>query len=43
MNKRLASIYAEGHSNNSLFAGVDPSHTYAPTYTSRLLKGAFSK
>ncbi len=43
MNKRLASIYAEGHSKNSIFASVDPSHTYAPTYTSRLLKEAFSK
>lgn len=41
MNKRLASIYAEGHSHNSLFSRVDPSHTYAPTYTSRLLKEAF--
>lgn len=43
MNKRLASIYAEGHSNNSLFASADPTHTYAPTYTPRLLKEAFSK
>ena len=37
----LASIYAAGHSNNSLFANTDPTHTYAPTYTSRLLKNAF--
>jgi hypothetical protein len=41
MNRRLASIYAEGHSNNSLFASADPTHTYAPTYTSRLLKKTF--
>ena len=41
MNRRLASIYAEGHSNNSLFAKADPTHTYAPTHTSRLLKKTF--
>lgn len=43
MNTKLASIYAEGHRNNSLFASVDPGYTYAPTYTSRLLKEALSK
>ena len=41
MNRKLASIYAEGHSNNSLFANADPTHTYAPTHTSRLLKKTF--
>jgi hypothetical protein len=38
---KFASIYAEGHSNNSLFAEGDPTHTYAPTYTSRLLRKFF--
>ena len=41
MNRMLASIYAQGHSNNSLFAKADPTHTYAPTHTSRLLKKTF--
>jgi hypothetical protein len=38
---KVASIFAEGHSNNSLFAKNDPTHTYAPTHTSRLLRQAF--
>jgi hypothetical protein len=38
MTIKVASIYADGHCNNSLFAQNDPTHTYAPTYTSRLLK-----
>lgn len=38
MTMKVASIYADGHSNNSLFAHNDPLHTYAPTYTSRLLR-----
>jgi hypothetical protein len=38
MTIKSASIYADGHSNNSLFAQNDPTNTYAPTYTSRLLK-----
>ena len=37
---KIASIYAAGHSNNSLFAQSDPTHTYAPTYTSRLLRAS---
>lgn len=41
MKKRFASVYAEGHSNNSLFANSNPTHTYAPTYTSRLLRTSF--
>ena len=40
MSMKLASIYAAGQSNNSLFAENDPTHTYAPTYTSRLLRDA---
>ncbi|MDP3122728.1 glycosyltransferase family 10 domain-containing protein [Polynucleobacter sp.] len=38
---RVASIFAEGHKNNSLFAENDPTHTYAPTHTSRSLRKAF--
>lgn len=41
MTIKIASVYAEGQSNNSLFSGNDPTHTYAPTYTSRLLRSAF--
>jgi len=41
MIMKLASIYAAGQSNNSLFAEKDPTYTYAPTYTSRLLRNAF--
>ena len=41
MNMKLASIFAEGQKNNSLFAESDPAHTYAPTYTSRLLRKFF--
>lgn len=40
---RQASIYAEGHSQNSLFALNDPTHTYAPTFTSRLLRSSLLK
>jgi hypothetical protein len=40
MTIKIASIYADGHSINSLFAQNDPTHTYAPTYTSRLLRSA---
>jgi hypothetical protein len=40
MTIKIASIFAAGHSNNSLFAQDDPTHTYAPTYTSRLLKSS---
>ena len=38
---KFASIYAEGYSDNRLFAEKDPTHTYAPTYTSRLLRNTF--
>ena len=38
---KFASIYAEGYSNNRLFAEKDPTQTYAPTYTSRLLRNTF--
>jgi hypothetical protein len=41
MTMRTASIYADGHKKNSLFSENDPTHTYAPTYTSRLLRQAF--
>ena len=40
---KIASIYAESHGNNSLFAQHDPTHTYAPTYTSRLLRDSLLK
>jgi hypothetical protein len=32
MTIKIASVYADGHRNNSLFAQNDPTHTYAPTY-----------
>jgi len=38
MTIRIASVYVDGHGNNSLFAKNDPTHTYAPTYASRLLR-----
>lgn len=34
-------VYADGHSNNSLFATADSVHRYNPTYTPRLLRQAF--
>lgn len=37
-----ASIYQEGHSNNSLFCAEDPVHQYNPTYTPRLLRQEFA-
>jgi alpha(1,3/1,4) fucosyltransferase len=40
MTIKVASVYADGHSKNSLFAQNDPTNTYAPTFTSRLLKEA---
>lgn len=36
-----ANVYADGHSNNSLFALEDAVHRYNPTYTPRLLRQAF--
>lgn len=35
------SVYADGHSNNSLFATEDSVHRYNPTHTPRLLRQAF--
>ena len=40
MTIKFASIYADGYGNNSLFAQNDPTNTYAPTFTSRLLRTA---
>jgi hypothetical protein len=37
----LGSVFAEGHSNNSLFEEGDPIHRYNPTYTNRLLRDEF--
>jgi hypothetical protein len=37
-----ASIYQEGHSNNSLFCSEDPVHKFNPTYTPRLLRQEFA-
>lgn len=34
-------IFADGHSNNSLFGEEDSAHRYNPTYTPRLLRQAF--
>lgn len=39
----FANIYAEGHSNNSLFGLDDVVHRYNPTYTPRLLRQEFLK
>ena len=36
-----ASVFADGHSNNSLFAESDPVHRFNPTYTPRLLRQTF--
>lgn len=34
-------IFAEGHSNNSIFSENDPSNFYGPTYTFRLIRQLF--
>lgn len=34
-------VYADGHSNNSLFGEEDSTHRYNPTYTPRLLRQGF--
>lgn len=34
-------VYADGHSNNSMFGEKDSTHRYNPTYTPRLLRQAF--
>ncbi len=34
-------VYADGHSNNSLFGAADSVHRYNPTYTPRLLRQTF--
>jgi len=37
----LGSVFAEGHSNNSLFLEADPAHRFNPTFTTRLLRERF--
>jgi hypothetical protein len=39
----LGSVYAEGHSHNSLFQEADPTHRFNPTFTNRLLRDEFRK
>ena len=39
----LGSVFAEGHSNNSLFQEDDPTHRFNPTFTNRLLREEFRK
>jgi hypothetical protein len=39
----LGSVFAEGHSNNSLFQEADPTHRFNPTFTNRLLREEFGK
>jgi hypothetical protein len=37
----LGSVFAAGHSNNSLFQEADPTHRFNPTFTNRLLREEF--
>ena len=39
----LGSVFADGHSNNSLFREADPTHRFNPTFTNRLLRDEFRK
>jgi hypothetical protein len=39
----LGSVFADGHSNNSLFREADPTHRFNPTFTNRLLREEFRK
>jgi len=39
----LGSIFAAGHSNNSLFQEADPTHRFNPTYIFRFLREKFRK
>ena len=39
----LGSVFAAGHSDNSLFREADPTHRFNPTYTNRLLREEFRK
>jgi hypothetical protein len=39
----LGSVFAAGHSNNSLFQEADPIHRFNPTFTYRLLREEFRK
>jgi len=39
----LGSVFAAGHSNNSLFQEADPTHRFNPTFTNRLLREEFRK
>ena len=39
----FGSVFAEGHSNNSLFQEDDPTHRFNPTFTNRLLREEFRK
>jgi hypothetical protein len=39
--KIYGNVFAEGHSNNSMFASQDNIHRYNPTHTQRLLRQAF--
>lgn len=39
----LGSVFADGHSNNSLFEEEDPAHRFNPTYTNRLLREEFRR
>jgi len=39
----LGSVFAEGHSNDSLFREADPVHRFNPTYTMRAMRDAFAR
>lgn len=39
----LGSVFAEGHSKNSLFQEADPIHRFNPTFTNRLLREEFRR
>ncbi len=39
----LASLYADGHANNSFFREDDPTHKFNPTHTNRVLREAFAQ
>jgi alpha(1,3/1,4) fucosyltransferase len=39
----LASLYADGHANNSFFVEDDPTHRFNPTHTHRALRAEFAR
>jgi hypothetical protein len=40
---KLGSVFADGHSNDSMFREADPVHRFNPTFTMRTLRDAFAQ